>query len=190
MTLKETIEEVAKFHDAFKIGNNFEPTVDLTKDEILLRYKLMREENEEYLEAAENGDMVEVADALGDMLYILCGTILKHGMQDKIAEVFQEIQRSNMSKLDENGEPIYREDGKVMKSKLYFKPDSEKFAHQLSVNRFVAHGESVKGANEGAAYTEPACQATVKFKESGTVFATSYCNIHGLWESSARIEIK
>ncbi len=123
MTLKETIEEVAKFHDAFKIGNNFEPTVDLTKDEILLRYKLMREENEEYLEAAENGDMVEVADALGDMLYILCGTILKHGMQDKIAEVFQEIQRSNMSKLDENGEPIYREDGKVMKSKLYFKPD-------------------------------------------------------------------
>ena len=123
MTLKETIEEVAKFHDAFRIGNNFEPTVELTKDEILLRYKLMREENEEYLEAAENGDMIEVADALGDMLYILCGTILKHGMQDKIVEVFQEIQRSNMSKLDKDGNPIYREDGKVLKSELYFKPD-------------------------------------------------------------------
>ncbi len=83
----------------------------------------MREENEEYLEAAQNGDIVEIADALGDMLYILCGTILKHGLQDKIADVFQEIQRSNMSKLDKDGNPIYREDGKVMKSELYFKPD-------------------------------------------------------------------
>lgn len=123
MTLKETIEAVEKFHEAFKIDNNYQPTVDLTDDEILLRYKLMREENEEYLEAAQNGDLIEVADALGDMLYILCGTILKHGMQDKIVEVFQEIQRSNMSKLDKEGNPIYREDGKVMKSELYFKPD-------------------------------------------------------------------
>jgi predicted HAD superfamily Cof-like phosphohydrolase len=123
MTLKETIAAVEEFHKAFKIENNYTPTVDLSKDDILLRYKLMREENEEYLEAAENGDLVEVADALGDMLYILCGTILKHGMQDKIAEVFQEIQRSNMSKLDKDGNPIYREDGKVLKSDQYFKPD-------------------------------------------------------------------
>ena len=83
----------------------------------------MREENEEYLEAAQNGDLVEVADALGDMLYILCGTMLSHGLQDKMGEVFLEIQRSNMSKLDENGKPIYREDGKVMKGPNYFKPD-------------------------------------------------------------------
>ena len=83
----------------------------------------MSEENEEYLEAAKNGDLVEIADALGDQLYILCGTILKHGLQDKIVKVFKEIQRSNMSKLDENGKPIYREDGKVMKSELYFKPN-------------------------------------------------------------------
>lgn len=123
MTLKETIAAVEDFHKAFKIENNYAPTVDLSKDDILLRYKLMREENEEYLEAAENGDIVEVADALGDMLYILCGTILKHGMQDKIAEVFQEIQQSNMSKLDKDGNPIYREDGKVLKSDQYFKPD-------------------------------------------------------------------
>ncbi|MNE64072.1 Phosphoribosyl-ATP pyrophosphohydrolase [compost metagenome] len=83
----------------------------------------MKEENEEYLEAAKNGDLVEIADALGDQLYILCGTILKHGLQDKIAEVFAEIQRSNMSKLDADGNPIYREDGKVLKSELYFKPN-------------------------------------------------------------------
>jgi predicted HAD superfamily Cof-like phosphohydrolase len=123
MTLKDTIAAVEEFHDAFGIGNNYTPTVELSESDILLRYKLMREENEEYFEAAQKGDLVEVADALGDMLYILCGTILKHGLQDKMEEVFQEIQRSNMSKLDENGKPIYREDGKVLKSALYFKPD-------------------------------------------------------------------
>jgi len=123
MTLEETIQAVETFHNAFGIANNEKPTVDLSENDIKLRHRLMHEENEEYLEAAENGDLVEVADALGDMLYILCGTILKHGMQHKIAEVFQEIQRSNMSKLDADGKPIYREDGKVMKSDLYFKPN-------------------------------------------------------------------
>ena len=86
----------------------------------------MKEENEEYLEAAKKNDIIEIADALGDQLYILCGTILRHGLQHKIEEVFEEIQRSNMSKLDVNGKPIYREDGKVLKSELYFKPNIRK----------------------------------------------------------------
>ena len=123
MKLKETIAVVETFHNAFKIGNNYEPTTELSSNDIALRHRLMAEENEEYLEAAKEGDLVEIADALWDMLYILCGTILKHGMQDKIEEVFNEIQRSNMSKLDKNGQPIYREDGKVMKSDQYFTPD-------------------------------------------------------------------
>ncbi len=123
MEFKDTIDKVRLFHEAFGIENAPEPIAKLSQDDILLRYKLMREENEEYLEAAENGDLVEIADALGDMLYILCGTILKHGLQEKIEEVFNEIQRSNMSKLDANGKPIYRHDGKVLKSELYFKPD-------------------------------------------------------------------
>ncbi|MCH2224889.1 MAG: nucleoside triphosphate pyrophosphohydrolase family protein [Crocinitomicaceae bacterium] len=123
MTLKDTIGAVETFHDAFGIENNHAPTVALSEKDILLRHRLMGEENDEYLEAAKNGDLVEVADALGDQLYILCGTILKHGMQHKITEVFEEIQRSNMSKLDENGKAIYREDGKIMKSELYFKPN-------------------------------------------------------------------
>ena len=123
MKIQETIGHVEQFHDAFGIKNHYEPTVNLTEAEVELRFNLMKEENEEYLEAAKNGDLVEVADALGDQLYILCGTILRHGLQDKMAEVFQEIQRSNMSKLDANGKPIYREDGKVMKSDLYFKPN-------------------------------------------------------------------
>jgi len=123
MTLQETIAAVEIFHEAFKIENNYKPTTELSDADIELRHRLMQEENDEYLEAAKRGDLVEIADALGDQLYILCGTILKHGMQHKIEEVFQEIQRSNMSKLDADGNPIYREDGKVMKSELYFKPD-------------------------------------------------------------------
>ena len=83
----------------------------------------IEKENEEYLEAAKNNDIVEVADALGDMLYILCGTIIEHGMQHKIETVFEEIQRSNMSKLGEDGKPIFREDGKVLKGPNYFKPN-------------------------------------------------------------------
>ena len=67
--------------------------------------------------------MIEVADALGDMLHILCGTISSHGMQHKTREVFEEIHRSNMSKLGEDGQPIYREDGKVLKGSNYFKPN-------------------------------------------------------------------
>lgn len=124
--MKKIIEQVEHFHTSFGISNNYSPTSELSKEEVLLRYNLMKEENEEYLEAANNGDIVEIADALGDQLYILCGTILKHGLQHKIEEVFNEIQRSNMSKLDANGKPIYREDGKILKSELYFKPDISK----------------------------------------------------------------
>lgn len=126
MEFKAIIQGVEKFHDAFGIENNYKPTAELTSEAVQLRYDLMKEENEEYLEAAKKGDLVEIADALGDQLYILCGTILRHGLQDKITEVFEEIQRSNMSKLDAEGKPIYRADGKVLKSELYFKPDITK----------------------------------------------------------------
>jgi predicted HAD superfamily Cof-like phosphohydrolase len=122
-SLKEKIHLVAHFHETFKIGNRYEPTANIGENEYLLRYNLIKEENEEYIEACKNEDLVEIADALGDQLYILFGTILRHGLQHKIEEVFDEIQRSNMSKLDENGQPIFREDGKILKSKLYFKPD-------------------------------------------------------------------
>lgn len=120
--MKNKIDAVKAFHEAFKIGYRETPKADLGPDKNMLRYKLMREENEEYLDAANDNDLVEVADALGDMLYILCGTIIEHGMQYKIEEVFNEIQRSNMSKLGEDGQPIYREDGKVLKGPNYFKP--------------------------------------------------------------------
>ncbi len=114
---------VEKFHDSFGIKNNYEPTTQLSQNDIQLRFDLLKEENEEYITAAKNGDIIEVADALGDLMYILFGTIMKHGMQHKIVEVFEEIQRSNMSKLGKDGKPIYREDGKVLKGPNYFKPN-------------------------------------------------------------------
>jgi predicted HAD superfamily Cof-like phosphohydrolase len=120
--MKSNIEKVAHFHEVFKIGNNNEPSF-LTDKESDLRFNLLKEENEEYLEACKSGNMVEIADALGDILYITFGTIMRHGLQHKIQEVFDEIQQSNMSKLDENGNPIFREDGKILKSEKYFKPD-------------------------------------------------------------------
>ncbi|MGG7035544.1 MAG: hypothetical protein ACI7YS_10180 [Flavobacterium sp.] len=121
--MKKQLEAVKEFHTVFGLGYSEKPKSDLGGNKHLLRFNLMKEENEEYLEAAKKGDLVEIADALGDMLYILCGTIIEHGLQDKIEAVFDEIQRSNMSKLDENGKPIYREDGKVLKGANYFKPD-------------------------------------------------------------------
>lgn len=121
--MKSKINAVKLFHESFGLGVSKVMRANLGETKNQLRFNLMDEENKEYLEAASNDDLVEVADALGDMLYILCGTILEHGMQHKIEEVFNEIQRSNMSKLGEDGKPIYREDGKVLKGPNYFKPD-------------------------------------------------------------------
>ncbi len=117
------INSVKEFHTVFKIGSAEKPEGELSVDEYTLRYNLMREENDEYLEACRSGDIVEIADALGDQMYILFGTILKHGLQDRIEEIYDEIHRSNMSKLDKDGNPIFREDGKILKSELYFKPN-------------------------------------------------------------------
>jgi len=127
--MKHQIEAVKIFHEIYKLSYKENPTTEIGLDKIKLRFNLMAEENQEYLQAAKNNDLVEVADALGDMLYILCGTIIEHGMQDKIEEIFDEIQKSNLSKLGEDGKPIYRNDGKVMKGPNYFKPDLSKFVN-------------------------------------------------------------
>lgn len=128
--MKKRIAAVKEFHSAFGLGIEEKPVANLGEAKNRLRFNLMQEENEEYLEAANNNDLVEVADALGDMLYILCGTIIEHGMQHKIEEVFDEIQSSNMSKLGADGKPIYREDGKVLKGPDYFKPDIARILKQ------------------------------------------------------------
>ena len=121
--MQKKMKLVDEFHKTFNVGVAPNEPMLLSVEDYVLRHKLMLEENSEYLEACSNNDLVEVADALGDQLYILCGTILKHGLQNKIEEVFNEIHRSNMSKLDDDGAPIFREDGKVLKGGSYFKPD-------------------------------------------------------------------
>lgn len=135
-TFREMIEKLKEFQISFNSTYNTEPT-HLNFKDYFLRYKLMKEENEEYLEACEHNDMVEIADALGDQLVVLLGTIVSHGLHYVIEDVFDEIMRSNMSKLDENGQPIIngvngvwdetRPEGKVLKSKNYFEPNLKQF---------------------------------------------------------------
>lgn len=120
--MKEELGKVEHFHTTFKQEISFFPC-NIIREEATLRHRLMTEENNEYLDAVYAGDLIGVADALGDQLYILYGTILKHGMQHVITDVFNEIHRSNMSKLDEDGKPILREDGKILKGPGYTPPD-------------------------------------------------------------------
>ena len=90
-----------------------------------LRYDLIKEELEELKEAIESEDFLEVADALTDILYVTYGA--GHAFGINLDKCFEEVQNSNMSKLDKDGKPIYNEDGKVMKGPNYFKPDLTKF---------------------------------------------------------------
>ena len=90
-----------------------------------LRIDLIKEELNELTEAMNNRDLVEVADALTDLLYVTYGA--GHAFGIDLDKCFKEVQNSNMSKLDENGKPIYNEAGKVMKGPNYFKPDLTKF---------------------------------------------------------------
>ena len=90
-----------------------------------LRINLIKEELDELTEAMKNNDLLEVADALTDILYVTYGA--GHAFGIDLDKCFEEVQNSNMSKLDENGKPIYNESGKVMKGPKYFKPDLSKF---------------------------------------------------------------
>ena len=134
--MQKQLAQVATFQRAFGQNVETQPTL-INKETAKLRYDLMKEENEEYLEAVENNDLVEVLDALTDQLYILCGTILEHGMQNIIEKCFEEVNRSNMSKLDEVGLAIINGEngvfdptrplGKVLKSYNYSPPNLKQF---------------------------------------------------------------
>lgn len=90
-----------------------------------LRKALLQEEFDEYMKAEEDNDLVEIADALGDMMYIIYGTAISYGIP--LDDIFNEIHASNMSKLGEDGKPIRREDGKILKGPKFFRPDIAKF---------------------------------------------------------------
>ncbi len=120
--MNRQIKHVKDFHNAFSIPVRENPSIP-ENERCTLRYKLISEELEEFKNAYETGDLVEAADALTDMAYVLFGSVLEFGLQGKFEELFEEVQRSNMSKLDADGKPIYREDGKVLKSELFTPPN-------------------------------------------------------------------
>lgn len=121
-------KEITEFNEAFGYPAPLKPTTLANHG---LRGKLIIEELEEYRDACRSKNIVEIADAIGDMLYLVLGAAVEHGLE--IEPVFDEIHRSNMSKLGENGLPIRREDGKVLKGPNYFKPNiSKTLVHSMN----------------------------------------------------------
>ena len=119
-------ESVKKFMKTF--GQEIKEKASFPDDKITsLRYDLIKEELGELKEAMDNKDIKEVADALTDILYVTYGA--GHAFGIDLDKCFEEVQNSNMSKLDENGKPIYNESGKVKKGPNYFKPDLSKFVN-------------------------------------------------------------
>lgn len=122
--MKTNFELVKEFMTTF--GQDVRSTPGFPSDTIIaMRDKLIAEEFDEYREGIENRDIVEVADALSDLLYVIYGAGAAYGID--LDACFQEVHASNMSKLDANGKVLYREDGKVMKGPNYFQPDLTKF---------------------------------------------------------------
>lgn len=119
------LQRVQKFHQTFGVDAPDEPTIP-TAEICALRIALIQEELNELKEAFENKDIIEVADALGDLSVVVDGSYDVCGLAPYKESLSKEIFDSNMSKLDENGKPIYREDGKVLKGPNYFKPDIAK----------------------------------------------------------------
>ena len=117
--MNKQIQQIQEFEKSF----NIDPDSQSSETKFLI----LLEELEEYRDAARVNDSVEIADAIGDILYITFGLVTKHGLQDKIEAIFDEIHASNMSKLGADGKPILREDGKILKGPGYFKPNIAKY---------------------------------------------------------------
>ena len=124
---QNTLDQVQEFHETYGLPVEAEQTTGSAQTK-QLRINLLQEELDELKEALDNDDYVETLDALIDLQYVLDGAFLSFGMQDVKEAAFNEVHRSNMSKLGEDGKPIRREgDGKVMKGPNYFKPDMTQF---------------------------------------------------------------
>lgn len=120
--MNREINCVKKFQIAYGLPVATKPTY-IPIGRAFMRHDLLKEEVDELFAAIMKRDFVEIADAITDCLYILYGTAIEYGISDKLVECFAEVHRSNMSKLDADGKPIYREDGKVLKGELYSKPN-------------------------------------------------------------------
>ncbi len=127
MSKKTTLSQVQEFHETYGLSVLDKPDISNEKTNNL-RINLLAEELEELKEALKQGDLVETLDALIDLQYVLDGAFLSFGLQHVKEAAFDEVHRSNMSKLGKDGKPIRRkEDGKILKGPGYFKPDMAKF---------------------------------------------------------------
>lgn len=134
--MQEQINQLIQFQKSFKSNYATQPCL-LSEDDWKLRLELSQEELDEYKEACENKDLVEILDSILDRLFLAFGDAVCHGLQDKLIDGFNEVMRSNMSKLDDNGEPLIngvnceldnsRPFGKILKSKNFFEPNLEQF---------------------------------------------------------------
>lgn len=120
--MEKQIQQVLEFYNAFGHPIASNPKY-LSEERVIMRHRLLNEEVLELFDAGITGDVSEVADAITDCFYILIGTAIEYGIADKLTLFFDEVHRSNMSKLGEDGKPIYREDGKVLKGPNYKKPE-------------------------------------------------------------------
>lgn len=126
--MKKQLTQLAEFHRAFGIYQNDRPTLRIPQEAHELRMRVIQEEVAEYAEEyalAGNDDqrLQAVVKELADIAYTLFGTVVSHGLQEQFERVFDAVHESNMSKLDADGKPIYRADGKVLKSERYHEPD-------------------------------------------------------------------
>ena len=126
---KHPHDAVREFHEAFNLPVGSRPNLP-THDVRTLRQNLLREEFTEYMDAEHTDDIVEIADALADIIYIACGTAVAYGIP--LDDVFAEVHRSNMAKLGPDGKPIYRDDGKVLKPADWSPPDVRGILEQAS----------------------------------------------------------
>ena len=122
-------EDVKDFHKSFNLRVGQAPTIPEDSSERFLRMNLLEEEFNEYIDAEQKLDIVGIADALADVIYIACGTAVSYGIP--LDKVFEEVHRSNMAKLVD-GKPIYREDGKVLKPAGWQPPNIEKILEEKS----------------------------------------------------------
>lgn len=123
MDVKSSLSKLIEFHKAGGVSVETEPTASIPQNVIDLRLKLLHEELDEYQQAAQAKDLIEVADALTDLLYVLLGTFVSHGLQNHAVDLFEEVHKSNMSKFKGLDTALHREDGKVLKSPEFQKPN-------------------------------------------------------------------
>lgn len=120
--MERQIAQVKDWHQIFQVPINT-GLEEMTQDRKYLRDNILREEVDELIQAMLRNDKVEAADGIVDCMYILIGTAHEIGIADKLVACFDEVHRSNLSKLDNEGRPILRSDGKILKSSNYFRPD-------------------------------------------------------------------